>query len=82
MDFMHDQLALGTKFRALAIVDAFNGKFRTGCLSAHWFMSPDDANEKREASRSDYYEVTCLVVISRLEPVSSMRDAPGRRKQT
>src|SRR5690606_3528468 len=121
MDFVHDQLALGTKIRVLTIVDtfsrfspvveilerigrqhglpkvirvdqgtefvsrdldlwayargvtldfsrpgkptdnafieSFNGKFRAECLSAHWFMSLDDAKEKCEAWRRDYNEV-------------------------
>ena len=27
-------------------IESFNGKFRTECLNAHWFMSLDDARAK------------------------------------
>lgn len=31
-----------------AFVEAFNSKFRSECLNAHWFMSFDDARSKME----------------------------------
>ena len=37
-----------------AFIESFNGKLRAECLSAHWFMSLDDAKEKCEAWRRDY----------------------------
>jgi putative transposase len=37
-----------------AFIESFNGKFRTECLNAHWFMSLDDARRKCEAWRRDY----------------------------
>jgi putative transposase len=40
-----------------AFIESFNGKLRAECLSAHWFMSLDDAKEKCEAWRRDYNEV-------------------------
>jgi len=40
-----------------AFIESFNGKFRTECLNAHWFMSLDDAREKLEDWRKDYNEV-------------------------
>jgi putative transposase len=39
-----------------AFIESFNGKFRTECLNAHWFMSLDDARRKCEAWRRDYNE--------------------------
>lgn len=29
-----------------AFIEAFNGRFRTECLNAHWFMTLDDARTK------------------------------------
>jgi putative transposase len=34
-----------------AFIESFNGKFRSECLNAHWFMSLDDAQRKCEAER-------------------------------
>lgn len=39
-----------------AFIESFNGKFRTECLNAHWFMSLPDAREKVEAWRREYNE--------------------------
>jgi putative transposase len=39
-----------------AFIESFNGKFRSECLNAHWFMSLDDARRKCEAWRRDYNE--------------------------
>ncbi|PZX09639.1 integrase-like protein, partial [Palleronia aestuarii] len=36
--------------------EAFNGKLRSECLNAHWFMDLAEAREKLEAWRSDYSE--------------------------
>lgn len=35
-------------------IEAFNSKFRSECLNAHWFMSLADANEKLEGWRRHY----------------------------
>ena len=40
-----------------AFIESLNGKFRTECLNAHWFMSLDEARRKCEAWRRDYNEV-------------------------
>ena len=37
-----------------AFIEAFNRKFRQECLSAHWFLSLADAQEKMEAWRRYY----------------------------
>ncbi len=37
-------------------IEAFNSKFRTECLNAHWFMTLADAREKLEDWRRDLYE--------------------------
>lgn len=39
-----------------AFIEAFNGRFRAECLSAHWFLSLADAQEKVEAWRRYYNE--------------------------
>ncbi len=37
-------------------IEAFNGKLRQECLSAHWFLTLADAREKFEAWRRVYNE--------------------------
>lgn len=39
-----------------AFIEAFNSKFRSECLSAHWFISLDDARSKMEDWRRYYNE--------------------------
>ncbi len=39
-----------------AFIEAFNSKFRSECLNAHWFMSLDDARTKMEDWRRYYNE--------------------------
>jgi putative transposase len=39
-----------------AYMEAFNGRFRTECLNAHWFMTLADSQEKLEAWRRYYNE--------------------------
>jgi putative transposase len=39
-----------------AFIEAFNSKFRSECLNAHWFMSLDDAHSKMEEWRRYYNE--------------------------
>ena len=41
----------------VADIEAFNGRFRSECLNAHWFMSLEDAREKLEDWRKYYNEV-------------------------
>ncbi len=40
-----------------AFIEAFNGRLRSECLDAHWFMSLPDAREKLEAWRVDYNQL-------------------------
>ena len=40
-----------------AKVESLNGRFRSECLNAHWFLSLDDAKRKIEAWRQYYNEV-------------------------
>jgi putative transposase len=35
--------------------ESFNGSFRDECLNIHWFLSLQDAQEKIEIWRRDYY---------------------------
>jgi len=39
-----------------AFIESLNGKFRTECLNAHWFLSLADARRKCELWRRDLYE--------------------------
>jgi len=39
-----------------AFIEAFNSKFRSECLNAHWFLTLADAREKMEAWRRHYNE--------------------------
>jgi len=39
-----------------AFIEAFNGRFRTECLNAHWFLTLADAREKLEDWRRCYNE--------------------------
>ena len=39
-----------------AFIEAFNGRFRSECLNAHWFMTLDDARSKLEDWRRYYNE--------------------------
>jgi len=52
-----------------AFIESFNGKFRTECLNAHWFMSLDDAVRKCEAWRRDYNEVRPHSAIGNKPPI-------------
>jgi Integrase core domain len=49
--------------------NSFNGKFRTECLNAHWFMSLDDARRKCEAWRRDYNEERPHSAIGNKAPI-------------
>ncbi|NOT73035.1 MAG: transposase [Hyphomicrobium sp.] len=40
-----------------AFIESFNGKFRSECLNAHWFMCLAHATEKCDAWCRDYNEV-------------------------
>lgn len=55
-----------------AFIESFNGKFRTECLNAHWFMSLDDAQAKLEAWRRDYNEVRPHVALGQKAPIEFM----------
>ena len=59
-----------------AFIESFNGKFRTECLNAHWFMSLDDARRKMEAWLKDYNEVRPHSAIGNKTPISLLNH-PG-----
>jgi putative transposase len=52
-----------------AFIESFNGKFRTECLNAHWFMSLDDARRKCQAWRRDYNEERPHSAIGNKAPI-------------
>ena len=68
-----------------AFVESFNGKFRSECLNAHWFMCLADAAEKCEAWRRDYNEVRPHSAIGNKPPVTlierSAEHGPRRPQQ-
>ena len=39
-----------------ALIESFNGKFRTECLNQHWFLSLNEAQAVIDAWRADYNE--------------------------
>ena len=57
---------------ANAFIEAFNSKFRSECLNAHWFMSLDDARSKMGDWRRDYNEVRPHSAIGNKTPMSLM----------
>ena len=40
-----------------AFIESFNGKFRSECLNANWFLSFDEARRKCETWRRDYNDI-------------------------
>lgn len=60
-----------------AFIEAFNGKFRTECLNAHWFMSLPDAQEKVEAWRREYNELRPHSAIGNKTPISLANRPPA-----
>jgi putative transposase len=59
-----------------SFIESFNGKFRTECLNAHWFLTLDDARQKMEHWRRDYNEVRPHSAIGNKVPISLM-NGPG-----
>ncbi len=53
--------------------NAFNGKLRTECLNAHWFLTLDDARSKMEEWRKDYNNVRPHSDIGNKPPISLMK---------
>jgi putative transposase len=60
-----------------AFIESFNGKFRTECLNAHWFMSLPDAREKVEAWRREYNELRPHSAIGNKTPISLVNRPPA-----
>ena len=53
-----------------AFIEAFNSKFRTECLNAHWFLTLADAREKLDTWRRDYNEVRPHSAIGYKVPIA------------
>lgn len=53
-----------------AFAESFDGKFRSECLNAYWFLSLDDARLKCEAWRGDYNEVRPHSAIGNQTPMA------------
>ncbi len=58
-----------------AFIESLNGKFRTECLNANWFMSLDEARQKCETWRRDYNEVRPHSAIGNKVPIELHRVA-------
>ena len=63
-----------------AFIESLNGKFRSECLNANWFLSLDEAARKCEAWRRDYNEVRPHSAIGNRVPAALHRTAgnPGQ----
>ncbi|EAV40512.1 transposase [Stappia aggregata IAM 12614] len=59
--------------RPYAFIESFNGKFRTECLNAHWFLTFEDARSKMEEWRKDYSTVRPHIAIGNKPPISLMK---------
>lgn len=55
-----------------AFIEPFNGKFRSECLNAHWFISLDEAQRKCEARRRDHNEERPHSAIGNKSPIDVM----------
>ncbi len=53
-----------------AFIEAFNGRFRSECLNAHWFLTLADAREKMEDWLRYYNEVRPHGAIGNKPPIS------------
>lgn len=53
-----------------ALIEAFNGRFRSECLNTHWFLTLADAAEKMEAWFRYYNEDRPHGVIGNKPPIS------------
>ena len=61
-----------------AFIESFNGKFRSECLNAHWFLTLDDARSKMEDWRKDYNNVRPHSAIGNKPPAALMKSDPVR----
>jgi transposase InsO family protein len=55
-----------------AFIEAFNGRLRSGCLDAHWFMNLPDPRKKLEAWRVAYNQLRPHSVIGNKAPQALM----------
>ncbi len=54
----------------IAFIEAFNGRFRSECLNAHWFLTLADAREKMADWLGHYNEVRPHGAIGHRPPIS------------
>ena len=59
-----------------AFIESFNGKFRSECLNAHWFLTLDDARSKMEDWRQDQNNVRPHSAIGNKPPAALMNSDP------
>ena len=60
-----------------AIVEAFNGRLRAGCLNENWFLSLDDAKEKIEDWRRNYNGERPHGALGNLTPETIVSKTPA-----
>ncbi len=60
-----------------SFIESFNGKLRSECLNAHWFMNLDDAKRKMEDWRRDYNEVRPHSAIGNIPPIALINSSPA-----
>lgn len=58
-----------------AAIESFNGRFREECLNVHWFQSLEDAQQKIDAFRWDYFEHHPHRALKGLSPSEYARKA-------
>jgi putative transposase len=61
-------------------IESFDGRCREECLTAKWFLSPEDARNKIEAWRRDHDEVRTHSALDWLAPSEYARQARGCSK--
>ena len=64
-----------------AFIEAFNGRFRSECLNAHWFLTLADAREKMEDWLRYYNEIRPHGAIGYKPPIS-LQNFDGAASQT
>jgi putative transposase len=52
-----------------AFIESFNGSFRDECLNVDWFLSLEDAREKINAFKEDYYHFRPHSALGNLTPI-------------
>lgn len=60
-----------------AFIESFNGKFRSECHSAHWFLTLYDTHLRTEEWRRDCNTIRPQRAIGNKPPISLMKGSPA-----